>query len=181
MANIRTGRKSGFILRSGVMRRESVWFTIPFATVVLGTAGSVILLGSLNAAALALRPFTVVRTRGIWYNQSDQTGALELYATSLGYAVVSDQAIAIGVTAVPTPETDRGSDLWFVYESMAGQFTFISGIGVEAISGEVHRYDSKAMRKIDVGQDLSITMENSALFATGTTNVHAARMLVKLH
>jgi len=181
MAFVNTGRKSGFIRRGGVMRRESMWFTITRTATVLGTAGSVALITSLNAAALALRPFTIVRTRGLWNCRSDQTGALEAYATSFGMAVVSDQSVAIGVTAIPTPETDRGSDLWFVYEDMASQFLFISGVGVHPNAGEVLRFDSKAMRKVEDGQDIVSVIENFALAATGTTNTISGRLLIKLH
>jgi len=38
--------------------------------------------------------------------RSDQFVATEGYEIAIGMAVVSDQALAIGVTAVPTPFTD---------------------------------------------------------------------------
>ncbi len=181
MARVITSRKSGFIRRDGVMRRESLWLTQPMSNTVLAAASSAVLLGTLNATALQLRPFTVVRTRGFWQIKSDQTGATETYAASLGHAVVSDQAAAIGVTAVPTPETDRDSDLFYVYESMSSQFLFISGVGIEGANGTLLEIDSKAMRKVEGGQDLAITVENSALFAGGTAIVTASRILIKLH
>ena len=52
--------------------------------------------------------------------ESDQSAATELFIGNLGLAVVSDQATAVGVTAVPTPATDRGSDLWFLIEEGPG-------------------------------------------------------------
>ena len=180
MANVHTRTKSGFITRGGVRRRETAWFAIPPSSNTLAAASVAVLSGSFNAAALALRPFTIVRTRGILHFRSDQTGALENYQAAFGMAVVYDQAVAIGVTAVPTPDTDRGSDLFFVFEEGYSQFTFISGVGVDPDGGLTFRYDSKAMRKVEVGQDVAITAEATALSA-GVTVVDGGRMLIKLH
>ncbi len=117
MARIHTGRKSGFVLRGGSLRRETVWIDVveSFNALAVGTS---ILLNVTGAGVLALRPFTVVRTRGMIGIRTDQVAATEDQAASFGYAIVSDQAVAIGVTAVPTPVTDRSSDAWFVYEDI---------------------------------------------------------------
>ena len=179
MTNIRTNRHSGRVLRGGAMRRESIWiFGSPDET-VLGSASTAALIGTLNAAALALRPFTVVRVRGHFGLRSDQVSADEDYSASLGVAVVSSQAAAIGVTAVPTPETDRGSDLFFVYESLAGHFRFTTGVAyIEA--GHWKDFDSKAMRKVDGDQDIAIVTETSAISLGAIPHV-SFRMLLKLH
>ena len=145
----------------------------------MATASAAAILFSLNAAALELLPFTIVRTRGIWGLRSDQAAASEDYSASMGIAVVNDQAVAVGVTAVPTPETDRGSDLFFVYESLAGFFEFKTNDGLLE-KGQWIRFDSKAMRKVDIGQDIVVTAETSALSA-GAIGHFSARMLVKLH
>jgi len=180
VARIFTNRKSGFIQRGGRMRRESVWaFANPTRT-VLSAASNATLIGTFNAAALALRPFTIVRTRGLIHLKSDQTAALEDFDASVGYAVVSDQAAAIGITAVPTPETDRGSDLFFVYESLAGSFIFVSGVGFHPIGGVWKDFDSKAMRRVDDDSDLALTIETSAI-SNGVTFTHGSRLLLKLH
>ncbi len=134
---------------------------------------------SLNAAALALRPFTVVRTRGLLYSRSDQLAATENYGGSWGIAVVSDQSTAVGVTAVPTPITDMGSDLWFAYESVNGQISFSDATGLREI-GQWLTLDSKAMRRVDIGQDIVVVRETSS-FHTSWAMVQAFRMLVKLH
>ena len=69
----------------------------------------------LNAAALALRPFTVVRTRANLIIRSDQQAASELFEVAYGETVVSEQASAAGVVSVPTPVTEDASD-WHVYD-----------------------------------------------------------------
>ncbi len=180
MANIRRSRAGGFI-RGGRSRRESLWIGVAPASNVLAGASNAVLSHTLNAAALALRPFTVVRSRILWHVKSDQTGALEDYFAGFGVAVISDQAAAIGITAVPTPMTDISSDLWFVYEQAMSQFLFISGVGVDPNAGVLTRVDSKAMRKVEDGQDIGIVQENSGIFAGGSTNTVSGRFLVKLH
>ena len=176
----RSRGRSTFQGRAAV-RRESLWLFVDGGQFTIGGALGSLLFGTLNAAALALRPFTVVRTRGIFHVASDQAIADEPYGMSLGYAVVSEQAEAIGVTAIPTPETDRGSDLWFVYESNYGRSTVSVGAPTSLQDqGSVIHYDSKAMRKVEDGETLILALETPA-FAFGTVCLHAARILIKLH
>ncbi len=176
-------RRSGFVRRHGVMRRETLWISIPAAVTTLAAASTSALVGVFNAAALALRPFTIVRVRGYWHVRSDQIATSELWGASMGYSVVSDQAAAIGVTAVPVPETDRDSDLFFLYESMWGtlneQGALAAGFSfIETGRGE--HFDSKAMRKVEQGQDLAITVETPSTVASAVVH-EGGRMLVKLH
>ncbi len=56
MANIRTARRSGRVFRGGAMRRESLWLGVP-GTSSGFAATTAAILATLNAAALALRPF----------------------------------------------------------------------------------------------------------------------------
>ena len=159
--------------------RLTVWAGLPAVEVTLAAANSSALIISLGAAGLALRPFTIIRTRGIFFARSDQTAALENYGVAFGGAVVSDQASAIGVTAVPTPDTDRDSDLFFLYEEIAGTFGFISGTGARDI-GHLRSFDSKAMRKVEEGQDIVFTLENTSV-SLGSLSRISGRVLLKLH
>ena len=178
MANLNVGRKSGFLLRRGVMRRESLWFFVGFSTTALAASATAFLAGSLNAAALALRPFTIVRTHLRWFCKSDQSAATEQYIGNIGLAVVSDQAIAIGTTAVPTPATDQSSDLWFLHQSWIGQFNLIgSDVSSEITDKPI---DSKAMRKVEDGQDLAIVIE-AGIGGQGVEIGKTGRILIKLH
>ena len=181
MARIFTGRKSGFIQRSGVARRETVWIGSASFSTLLSAPSTAVLQASLNAAALALRPFTVVRTRGFFHLRSDQGAVTEIYEAALGLAVVSDQAVAIGVTAVPTPTTDDDSDLWFVYERGFGELEVNTSVGFSnGPAGGYRSFDSKAMRKVEDGQDVIQVVETSAL-SSGARLASHLRMLVKLH
>ena len=181
MVNIRTSRKSGFVTRGGVRRRETLWFSGTAMTVSPSAPSTATLLASLNAAALALRPFTVVRVRGIIHIQSDQAAATERQSLGYGLAVVSEQAVAIGVTAIPTPVTDDGSDLWFVYQRVMSSLAVVSAASAFEI-GKVFEFDSKAMRKVEDGQDLVEVQELDVAGVTlGATVTTYSRILIKIH
>ena len=168
-------------MRSSGRVRETRWFSdTSTGLITLGAASTATLVGSLTAEELALRPFTIVRTRGVWHVASDQTAATERYDVALGIAVVSEQASAIGVTAIPTPSTDDGSDLWMVYERMMSQHLIKSLIGFVEPAGTMQVFDSKAMRKVEDGQDVVKVVETSAA-SLGATVRSYARQLIKLH
>jgi len=159
-------------------RRETVWLDIGFVTASLAASATKVLLSSLAAPGLALRPFTVVRTRLRWRCISDQSAATETFIGNLGLAVVSDQASALGITALPTPATNLGSDLWFVIEQWIGRFQLI---GTDVMSSSTDReIDSKAMRKVDIGQDIVVVSE-AGIGGSGVVISVVGRMLVKLH
>ena len=161
-------------------RRESLWIGVVPARTVLASAGSAVLSHSLNAAALALRPFTIVRSRLLFWCSSDQVAADEFIGGAVGMAVVSSQAVAIGITAVPTPDTDRGSDLWMLYEDIGGNFVVGGTADSVGISSIARWVDSKAMRKVEDGNDLVI-VEEAVVGSAGITVSVAGRLLVKLH
>ncbi len=177
MARISTGRKSGFILRGGVMRRETKWVGIaPTALSALSAGSTAALFTGLGATELALRPFTIVRTRIDFWAASDQRTATEAWQVAIGMAVVSDQALAIGITAIPTPITDLGSDLWFVHGILSGQIGLSSAVGL--VTNDVSmQIDSKAMRKINDDQDFALVLETAAF--NGVDVLTAGRMLIK--
>ncbi len=177
MANIRVARRSGSVLRGGRMRRESLWFGGVDQSTTTSGASSAVALTSLNAAALSLRPFTIIRTRGIIRIQSDQAAAAEVQGAAWGACVVSDQSLAIGVTALPTPVTDSGSDLWFGYEWIMSNATDLTDLAIGGVSKEI---DSRAMRKVEDGQDV-ITVMESAVNTNGLTLRSFSWFLVKLH
>ncbi len=178
MANLRTGRRSGLVFRGGRSRRETQWLDSGTFSVQLASDLSAVLTNSLGAVPLALRPFTIVRTRGILSLQSDQQAATESPQASFGMAIVSEQAVAIGITAVPTPVTDRGSDLWFVYESMFAEWTFSSAVGSQSFL-MTRAVDSKAMRKVEDGEDMVFVAESDS--AEGSIIQGTFRLLIKLH
>ena len=162
--------------------RETLWIGGAMVTTTLAAASTAALVTSLPAGILALRPFTIVRTRGFWHLRSDQLAGSETYGCHYANCVVSDQAAAIGITAVPTPATDSGSDLFHVYESLFSRFTGIATIeGFEMNSGISSQFDSKAMRKVEDEQQLIEVVETPALVGGGAVVTTYSRTLIKLH
>ncbi len=180
MANVHTSNRSGFIRRSGASRRQTLWIKIIETSTQLSAAGSVVLFGGFSAAVLALRPFTIVRTRILHHVRSDQSAADEDYVAAVGMAIVTDQALAAGVASVPTPMLEADSDAWFLWNAIAGHFEFETNAGYRD-TGHLENVDSKAMRKVEDGFDIAIAIENGASPFLGTQTILTGRMLIKLH
>jgi len=140
-------------------------------------AASVVLLSSLNAAGLALRPFTVIRTRGWLMATSDQHTGDEFPFGALGFAIVNERAANLGITAVPLPNTDAGSSLFFSWTPWFAPIAVGSDISFGDVSSHVE-FDSRAMRKVEVGDDLVVTVENQST-TDGALFLFQARILIK--
>ena len=156
--------------------RKMVWFAMKLVNTTVASGGKA-LLGSLNAAALALRPFTITRTRLLLKYGSDQVANSETPQAAFGMIVVSDQAVATGNAAIPGPGTNTDAP-FFVYEGLIDEWIVVSAIGIQrgAFFKEV---DSKAMRKVGNNEDVAIMIEQGATF--GADIAIEGRMLVKLH
>ena len=94
-------------------RRQSFWLTSNLGNQTV-VASIVKLLGSLNAAALALRPFTIVRTHLDILVNSDQAAVTEAFFGSFAMGVVNETASTLGITGLPDPNIDTEFD-WFVH------------------------------------------------------------------
>ena len=173
-------RFAGFRQRLVATGRKTFWLGGAITESTLGSGNSALMITSLNAAALALRPFTVVRTRGYWAVHSDQAIANENQIVHLGSIVVSDQAVAVGITAVPTPVTEDGSS-WILFDGTAQSYEFLSSTGARGNHNQ-ERYviDSKSMRKVEEGQDLIKVIQNGAT-GDGAVVVVYTKVLIKLH
>jgi len=173
-------RRGHRVLR-GTVRRMSQW--LASADVVADqalAAGSILFDQSLNATALALRPFTVVRTRGELWVRSDQIAANELPFGALGFCIVSDTATALGVTAIPAPIISEDSDLWFVYQHWLASVRVATAVGFDDQAFTRYSFDSKAQRKVNNDQDIAVMLENASA-ANGVSLVLKFRILIKLH
>ncbi len=110
--------------------------------------------------------------------RSDQAAAIETQAAAIGMAVVSDQASAIGVTAVPTPITDGASDLWYLHKYI---FADESNLTDRTRGATKVSIDSKAMRKVNGDEDIVLVSELSGAIGAGAIITVALRFLLKLH
>ena len=156
--------------------RKSLWLQFDPITIT-GTQGTAFLMASLNAAALALRLFTIVRSHLEVLFLSDQAAAVEIQIGALGLAIVSEQANAVGVTAIPTPVTESGSSLWFLHKFLFAQESRVVDVGKPAGQWSI---DSKAMRKVEVGSDLIMAVEFDFIGGSGGVQMIAGgRVLIK--
>ena len=167
------------IVTRGGRRRETSWLDVELASNVVNTSGTLIS-HVMVAAELAKRPFTVIRSILEVLITSDQLGADEFQMSAIGMCVVSSQAVAIGVTAVPTPLTDQGSDLWFLHQNLLNDFLFISGVGVDGSAGRRYGLDSRAARKVNDDQEIIVVLETGGI-SSGANIIVSGRVLIKEH
>ena len=106
-------RRHGRVSRPGP-KRSTVWLDVNIGEDIVA-ASTITVLGVLNAAALAFRPFTIVRTRLAILYGTDQNSANESPRGAFGMIVVNDKAAALGVTAIPGP-ISRLDDDWYVWQ-----------------------------------------------------------------
>ena len=157
---------------------ETTWIAAGIAAMAV-PASSKTQVASLNAAALLIRPFTIIRTRISCMFESDQLAVSERLHGALGGIVVNDVASALGVTGIPGPVMDATSP-WFFYQGMLDSFVFATGVGFAGgnASSRLYEIDSKAMRKVGVNEDLNFVFEMAA--AKGGVLTIEGRILVKL-
>jgi len=159
--------------------RTMVWVGIETGANKVGiAAATAILLSSANATLLGLRPFTVVRSRGQMLVVSDQVVATEEPQLAFGMMIVSDTAAALGITAVPDPISNIDGD-WFVFENILGSIQ-IGSSGAGFHSAQIKEFDSKAMRKVGLDEDIVLVGANNSS-GDGSDVIVGGRMLLKLH
>ncbi len=158
--------------------KTKIWIGVGVDEITLVT-NTIQLLTVLNAAALALRPFTILRTRLEINLRTDQSAAAEGLTGAYGEIVVKESASGIGVTALPAPLTDIDAD-FFVWQGMTAPFE-LNGTGISSSWQPGFRYtvDSKAMRKIGTTDDI-VTMSEIRAQGGGLLNVEGRR-LIQLH
>ncbi len=161
--------------------RTSVWISMSIAQAAVAAATTATVLASYNAAALALRPFTIIRSRLSFSIISDQAAATEFVAGNFGMITATDAAVSAGVNSLPSPQTDADSD-WFVYQLFFNALIFGGAADTEyelSGSGSVWHVDSKAMRKVGAAEDMVVMVDG--LGANGYNIAVEGRQLVKLH
>jgi len=98
---------------------------------------------------------TVTRTRGAICVRSDQLIAVENYAGVIGMIVVSEDAFATGIGAIPGPSSDSSNDGWFFWQVLSGVFDLAGGNG----GGNLHPLDSKGQRIVRSGSRIVVVVE----------------------
>ena len=172
--------RTAVVVRPRSQKRKTFWIGLGGVTSSTVIAASTTLLhASLNAAALNLRPFTVVRSVGSVWVSSDQTAASELILGAFGNAVMDDRAVAVGVTAVPRPYTDISDSDWFQWGSFTDRFTFKDATGFAGTQVMRTDWDQKGQRKVSIGNDIVQVIQNAS--GLGMSFVWTQRLLCLAH
>ena len=175
-------RHRGFVRRDGrTAKRETEWFASDGSVTAYTNlaAGNFLIAQVLSTAELAMRPFTIVRTLGLFSVQSDQTAAAREPFGAFGGIVVQEKALALGATAVPDPVTQAQSDSWFLHQFIACPIAVATSAAFAKVDAQ-YQFDSKAMRKVNGEEDVGFLVANAA--AAGAMEfAWQIRMLVKLH
>jgi len=166
-----------FVSRPRGVRRQTDWSASANQTSLLAVAGSSAVLSQIFV------PFTggetIIRIRGNISWGSDQSAATESQLGAYGIAVVTAQAVSVGITAVPHPGTDGSWDGWMYHTYMASHLQSLSSVGVEPGFLHTVEVDSKSMRKITDDERMVFVIENMA--STGFQIFDMFRVLTKLH
>ena len=140
-------------------RRLTQWFRSADVSVYTSLGGSSAILD--QQLANITEPVTCVRMRGSIDIISDQEIGIERPFGAVGACVVSDQALAAGVGSVPTPITDKDSDLWVMHQYFHAPVTHLSSVGYTKVN-QTFEFDSKAMRKIPADTTLIWVVESGS-------------------
>ncbi len=160
--------------------RTKMWIGMGVGLTAMGASADV-LVSTLSAGALLLRPFTIIRSHLLVQYESDQETTDEENWGAIGSIVVTDTAAAIGITAVPSPSGTAGdpeSD-WYLWQALECTFRFGSGVGFQSSAGRQYEIDSKAMRKVGADDDIAMVASQDA--AVGARLLTAGRRLIQLH
>jgi len=159
--------------------RTKIWIGFGVGiTSIVASADQVI--GVLSAGALALRPFTILRTHMVLGFASDQSIATERPQGTFGAIVVTETAAAIGTTAIPDPSTTDGDPDadWFLMQECMATLIFKDATGIETYMQQ-YIVDSKAKRK--VGPQDDVVQIFSETVGVGANLITRGRQLIQLH
>ena len=161
----------------GGQRKATDWSSSVPQTSFLAVAGTTAVLTQVFVPVTGGE--TVVRVRGLLGIRSDQAAATESQMGAYGICVVTAQAVSVGITAIPHPDTDGSWDGWLYHQYFAEHLQFISAVGVLPDMTRRIEVDSKAMRKVSEDDRLVFVVENSS--ASGMSLYDSFRVLSKLH
>ncbi len=159
-------------------RRQTSW-----ALSVEGTLAHTSSMAQLvpTVAVPAVDGLTIVRIRGEFLAYLVTVGSNnDGFEGAVGIGIVTDEAIAAGVAAVPTPFSDEDDELWLWHS-----FFHIIGASTSSPSQQPAatvriQVDTKAMRKIPIGNTLFAAVEVvESGVVSGESHLHT-RLLVKL-
>jgi len=160
-------------------RRKSTWVGPADQNYVSVASGGATLMASFdvsqsaNSAAIGS---TVVRSRGQVSIIPQSVTTDLVIAGAFGLGIVSSQALAVGITAVPEPFDEADWDGWFVWRSFTYKLDVVSATGILPFIWDFE-VDSKAMRKLGEGDAIIFVAQSQS----GAYDIAAPlRLLLKL-
>ena len=124
---------------------------------------------------------TIIRCRGYFKGFTDQNTDTQTPFGAIGIAVVTANAFAAGVAAIPAPYSDSGSEKWLYHAYWGSHIQragAASGDGVTLQIADIE-IDSKAMRKV-TGDDVIVFMVENQSALDAMLYLFNVRMLFKL-
>jgi len=184
-------RRSSFQTIRG-QRRQTTWGVGP-ETGVNGDVQTITASSSVLASTVVtplIEGLTTIRLRGdLNLFLSASSGAGSGFHGAFGIGIVTDQAIAIGITALPTPLDEEDSSIW-LYHRYFGLFSAGAIAAADAqdedlvnpVSAALHiEVDTKAMRKFPIANTMYAVIQVVRAGASGTLRwAFNSRQLVKL-
>ncbi len=176
-------RLSSVSRRVVVPRRRKGWEEGPGQIglqAAISTSNNVIMA---SGASLLDDGSTLLRIRGMLTLQlTTATVAPGGFTGAFGINIVRGPAFAVGVSAVPTPITEQGLDSWIFWEAWSvTTVTATIADGVNAVGCTVRiPVDSKAMRKLDLGDVIYATMEFNEIGVSILQSHFDSRVLLTL-
>jgi len=169
-------------ISNGALRRKVSWEEGPLGAVTAITTSSTAVFPTGQAALLD--DLTLVRTRG---SLIVQLNALDLsnegFTWYFGMCVVTENAAAVGITAIPTPLADIAWDGWFMHETgmVVGNSGTLTDPNNAPIISERRPLDSRGMRKLHRTDVIVAVLETTEKGDGSNLSAHlVSRMLVKL-
>ena len=154
-------------------KRMTEWSQYSGAGFAAVSAGGATLLSTIAFES----PGTLIRTRGLISIKPQSFAADVGIVGAFGIAMVSAEAAAVGITALPEPHSDADWGGWMVLQPFAFHYEFQDGSG--GLLGSVQiEVDSKAMRKVGLSTVAIFIAEG----ISGAFNIaDESRLLLKLH
>ena len=161
-------------------RRQAAWANIQVNSRLnaLGAAASI---GSSFTAISFLERLTIARIRGSVSAHLDVGAALDAFTLAVGLIVVKDEAFVAGASSMPSPISQiEQSWIWHHIFSLGPAATSTTD-GAQILLNQMVEVDSKAMRKVQVGETLAFVWEgiqdNGTPTADGLANIRLMALL----
>ena len=184
------GRARSFPSRAGLpqrtQRRQTSWTAGPGGVVTQSATGSALFPFLLVPL---LEGLTITRMRGeLLLYLTSAASANDGFDGAVGIGLVSDEAAAVGITAVPTPIDDIDFEEWIWFQMFSlRSASFLADAAAtdrdipSAVSAVARiPIDNKAMRKFPVGKSLVGVIESAETGTAGITAFLSIRSLVTL-